>query len=71
VLELVAAPEDLLYLDNTFVGRGPSRLVSAGAGNHVVKIVRGEVEISGQVAATAGKRVRVSLELPARVPTKP
>jgi hypothetical protein len=70
LLELVAAEGDGLYLDKAFVGRGPVRMVPAGAGPHEIKITRNELEITGQVQALAGRRLRVSLELPS-APAKP
>jgi hypothetical protein len=61
LLDVMGEASDQLYVDGTFVGRGPGRSVPTSAGAHEVKIVRGEMAYSTQVELSAAKRLRVRL----------
>jgi DNA-binding response OmpR family regulator len=61
LLDVMGEASDQLYVDGTFVGRGPGRSVPTSAGSHEVKIVRGEMAYSTQVELSAAKRLRVRL----------
>ncbi|MGC4090756.1 MAG: response regulator [Polyangiaceae bacterium] len=61
LIDIVGQEGDALYVDGTFVGRGPGRSVPVSAGRHEVRIVRGDAPQSVPVELAAGKRVRVSL----------
>ncbi|HWA77554.1 MAG TPA: response regulator [Polyangiaceae bacterium] len=63
LLEVATAASDSIYVDGTFVGRGPGRSVPVAAGRHEVKIVRADAEHTTFVELTAGRRIRVGLEL--------
>ncbi len=61
MLDVMGEPSDQLYVDGTFVGRGPGRSVPTSAGAHEVKIVRGDMAYSTQVDVPAGRRLRARL----------
>jgi hypothetical protein len=63
LLEVATAAADSIYVDGTFVGRGPGRSVPVTAGRHEVRIVRADAEHTTFVQLTAGRRIRVGLEL--------
>jgi CheY-like chemotaxis protein/HPt (histidine-containing phosphotransfer) domain-containing protein len=65
LLEIATAPADSIYVDGTFVGRGPGRSVPVAGGRHEVKIVRADAEHTTFVELKAGRRLRVGLELDA------
>jgi hypothetical protein len=65
-IDVVGSADDQLYVDGTFVGRGPSRSVPVTEGTHEVRIVRGEAAHTTTVTLAAGKRLRVRLDEPSR-----
>jgi hypothetical protein len=71
LLEVVTAPADSIYVDGTFVGKGPGRSIPAPAGRHEVKIVRADAEHTTFVELTAGRRIRLGLELEAGAAPRP
>ncbi|MFZ5895929.1 MAG: response regulator [Myxococcota bacterium] len=66
LIDIVGQEGDALYVDNTFVGRGPGRSVPVTAGRHEVRITRGDSVQSTPLELGAGKRLRVSLPPAAR-----
>jgi hypothetical protein len=66
LIDVVGQEGDALYVDGTFVGRGPGRSVPLAAGSHEVRITRGDATQSLTVELAAGKRLRVSLPPSAR-----
>jgi hypothetical protein len=71
LLEVATAAADSIYVDGTFVGRGPGRSVPAAGGRHEVKIVRADAEHTTFVELKAGRRLRVGLELEAPAAPRP
>jgi hypothetical protein len=59
LIDVSAAANDALYVDGTFVGRGPRRLVPVPVGRHEVRILRGETPRNVTVEVAAGQSTRV------------
>jgi DNA-binding response OmpR family regulator len=66
LLEIDIGEKHAIYVDGTFVGRGPMRRVPLGAGSHEVVLKTPEGDISLQASVTVGRRMRVSLPPPAQ-----
>jgi hypothetical protein len=66
LIDIVGQESDALYVDGTFVGRGPGRSVPTPAGHHEVRVVRGEVIESTGVELGEARRIRVTLPATAR-----
>jgi hypothetical protein len=71
LIEVATAAADSIYVDSTFVGRGPGRSVPLASGRHEVKIVRADAEHTTFVELKAGRRLRVGLELEAGAAPRP
>ncbi len=59
LLEINTAGEHKIYIDGTFIGKGPIRRVPLGAGAHEVLMRQDGDEDRVQVDVSAGKRVRL------------
>ncbi len=61
LLEIDIAGKDAIYVDGTFVGRGPLRRVPLDPGKHDVKLRQPGEEQAFQVDVKKGSRTRLSL----------
>jgi hypothetical protein len=66
LLEIDIGEKHAIYVDGTFVGRGPMRRVPLGAGNHEVVLKTPDGEIPLRASVQVGRRTRVSLPPPAQ-----
>ncbi len=62
LLEISITEKDAIYVDDTFVGRGPLKRVPLEPGEHAVKLRKPGEEITHSVKIEAGSRTRLSLE---------
>jgi DNA-binding response OmpR family regulator len=71
LIDIVGQEGDALYVDETFVGRGPGRSVPVTAGHHEVRITRGDTVQKMSLELGVGKRLRVTLPPAARPRSNP
>lgn len=64
LLEIEIVDKDAIYVDGTFVGRGPQRRVPVDPGTHEVKLRKPGEEQTFSVEVKRGSRTRVSLSPP-------
>ncbi len=64
LLEISISEKDAIYVDDTFVGRGPLKRVPLEPGEHSVKLRKPGEEVTHSVKIEAGSRTRLSQEDP-------
>ena len=64
ILEIEVAGPEVLYVDGSFMGRGPTRRVPLAPGKHELSIGEGPDAQRVEVEITAASRTRVSLPGP-------
>jgi CheY-like chemotaxis protein/HPt (histidine-containing phosphotransfer) domain-containing protein len=62
LIEIVTAAGHAIFVDDSFVGRGPVRVVTVTPGRHVIRTRLNGVERSDTVEIGAGRSMRLSLE---------
>lgn len=62
LIEIVTAAGHAIFVDDSFVGRGPIRVVTVTPGRHVVRTRLNGVERSDTLEIGAGRSMRLSLE---------
>jgi CheY-like chemotaxis protein/HPt (histidine-containing phosphotransfer) domain-containing protein len=62
LIEIVTAAGHAIFVDDSFVGRGPIRVVTVAPGRHIVRTRLNGVERSDVIEIGAGRSMRLSLE---------
>lgn len=62
LIEVLTGGGHAIFLDDSFVGRGPVRVITVQPGHHVVRTRLNGVERSDPIDVGAGRSLRVSLE---------
>ncbi|HMA94623.1 MAG TPA: hypothetical protein VKP30_18155, partial [Polyangiaceae bacterium] len=62
VIEVMTGGDHAIFLDDTFVGRGPVRVIPVANGRHVVRTRLNGAERSDSVEVGTGRALRLSLE---------
>jgi hypothetical protein len=62
LIEVLTGGGHAIFLDDSFVGRGPIRVITVPPGRHVVRTRLNGVERSDPIEVGAGRSLRVSLE---------
>jgi hypothetical protein len=62
LIEVSTGAGHAIFVDDAFVGRGPVRVITVGAGRHNLRTRLNGAERSDNVDVSAGRLLRVSLE---------